>query len=385
MTTATLTVKNLGRNRLRSLLTVAGIALPMLAFTMARSFVDGYNRFLQASDNNLRVAVHQKLTFTTWLPQRMREDIEAIAPPGYLTAVCRAAWFGGKLEDSQVRFASLGFDRDTFPQTYSEFAMTPEEIEAFTRERRGAVVGPALAKKLNWKIGDRVTLTGGLPPFPKVEFVIAAIPAKMDREMLCFAFDYYNEVVQEATGEPIGVNNFWVKCGSPQARAWALEAIDKHFSNTDHETRTEMESTFIASFVQSGGDWVGLVWTVGRLIVLVAVAVAFNTMSQAFRERTRELAVMRALGFSGGYIVRMVLLEGVILGLIGGVIGVLPLYALTHLMEIRLPEVPIPVLIAHATMAMALGTALICGVLAALAPAVMAGRLRVATALRKVV
>lgn len=385
MTAATLVFKNLGRNKLRTGLTIAAIAMPLFVFTVARSFVDVFNAFLVESDKQMRVAVHQKLTYTSSLPQRLREEIESIAPPGYLQGVCRTSWFGGRIANEQATFPSMAVDRDTFPMVYSQFEMTDQEIERFRQERRGAVIGPLLAKQRNWKVGDRVTLMGGLPPFPEMEFVIAAIPPELNAPWFYFGLDYYDEVVQKLTDNPVGVHNFWLKCNSPQARQWALTAIDKHFANTDHETRTEMESTFMAAFARSGGDWVGLVWTVGQLIVLVAVAVAFNTMSMAFRERTRELAVMRALGFPAGRIVGMVLAEGLLLGVIGGAIAVLPIYLVTASGSLNIPGVPASIRITETTAGIALAAALACGLAAAVMPAVMAGRLAVAPALRKVV
>lgn len=384
MTKATVLLKNLTRNKLRTMLTVAAIALPMFVFTVARSFVDVVNNFLVESDKDMRVAVHQKLTFTAQLPQRIRDEIEQLAPPGYLTAVCRTMWFGGRIEGKQTTFPSMGVDRDTFGKVYSEYGMTPEQAEAFKNERRGAVIGQTLANQQNWKVGDRVTLKGGLPPNPVMEFVIAAILPKLDRPWFYFGFDYYDETIRDMTGNPLGVNNVWLKCSSEEARQWALTAIDQHFANSENETRTELESTFFSQFLKGGGDWVAMIWNIGQLIVLVAVAVAFNTLSTSFRERTRELAVLRALGFSAAQIVRMVLVEGLAYGLLGGLIAVGPIFLLASTVDLRLPGLP-PVEIRWWTATVALAVSLAVGLLAAVIPAVMAGRLRVATALRKVV
>ena len=384
MTKVTLLLKNLTRNRMRTTLTVVAIALPLFVFTTAGALVDGVRQFLAESDRNLRVAVHQKLTYTAYLPQRIRGEIEQIAPPDYITAVCCSSWFGGRIEGQQSTFPSLAVDRDTFPIVYSEFEMTPAEIETFRSERRAAIIGKMLADQQNWKLGDRITLVGSIPPYAKLEFIIAAIPKSLDGPLFYFGIDYYDESYRQLTDRSIGVNNFWIKCSSPEARRWALSEIDKQFANTEHETRTEMESTFFAQFMKSGGDWVGMIWGIGQLIVLVAVAVAFNTMSMAFRERTREIAVLRALGFSAGRIVRMVLAEGVLLGLIGGLIAVGPVYALTHATNLSIPSVG-PVRIPNTTAALAMTIAIACGLLASLLPAVLAGRLKVATALRKVV
>lgn len=380
-----LTLKNLSRNRLRTLLTLAAIALPIFVFTVARSFVDGIQQFFKDSDNRMRVAVHQKITFTTFLPQRIRGEIEDLAPEGYIEAVCSTSWFGGKVEGEQLNFPNMGVDKDTFHIVYDEYDMTPEQVERFQEERRAAVIGPSLAKMTGWRVGDRVTLKGEIPPYPELELVIVAIPTGLDGPWLYFGLDYYDEAYRELSDNAVGVHNFWLRCTSPEAREWALTQVDKHYANTQYETRTEMESTFIAAFVQSGGDWIGLVWTVGRLIVFVAVAVAFNTMSMAFRERTRELAAMRAIGFSGGHVTRLLLSEGVLLGLLGGALAIVPLYALTSLIDLEIPSTGMIVQIPTRTALFGLAVALLCGVFAAIAPAVMAGRLQVASALRKVV
>jgi len=385
MTRARLLLKNLTRNRLRTTLTVLAIALPMFVFTTARSAVALVNEFLANSEKQMRVAVHDKLTYTTALPLRIRDEIEALAPEGYITAICRTSWFGGRVPGKQTTFASMGVDRDTFPIVYSEFGMTAEDIERFQTERRAAIIGKEIADQMNWKLGDRVTLKSSIPPFAEMEFVIVAIPQELRASWLYFALDYYNEVSEQLTGQPRGVNNFWLKCATPEGRQWALTEIDKHFANSEHETRTEMESTFIASFARSGGDWVGLVWTIGRLIVIVAVMVAFNTMSMAFRERTREIAIMRALGYSAARIIRMVLSEGFLLGLLGGLVAVGPIYLLTSASPIPMPNMPGGIRVTSETAAIGLVVAVLCGVFAAFVPAVLAGRLKVAPALRKVV
>jgi putative ABC transport system permease protein len=387
VTLTSLTFKNLTRNKLRTALRVMAIALPLLVFTVARSFVDVVHSFLQQSDRNMRVAVHHRLSFTTPLPARLRDEIGALAPSGFITAICRTAWFGGRVEGEQTTFSSFGVDRDAFPIVYSEFGMTPQDIEAFTRERRAAVISPSLAAQMNWKIGDTISLTSMLPPNPKMEFVIVAIPPfpqNLDRPVLYMGWDYFDEVWRQVTDNSRGVNNFWLKCSSDEARRWALQEIDKRFANSEHETRTEMESTFIAAFTKSGGDWVGLIWTVGQLVVLVALAVAFNTISTAFRERTREYALLRALGFQRGRIVGLVLAEGLLLGVLGWLVGVAPAAAASSFFSVSLPRFG-AIRIPTQTLLMSAGAAVACGLLAALIPAIMAGRLAVASALRKAV
>lgn len=379
-----LVLKNLFRNKLRMTLTVAAIALPMFVFTMARSFVDVVDQFLEQSDKNLRVVVHQKLTFTSMLPQRIRGEIEAMAPPGYIKAVCRTTWYGGRPENQKMYFGSMAADRDTLHLVYPEWEMTDEQVRRFQEEKRAAIMTPAIAKMLNLNVGDRLTLVGTIPPFPKIEFVVAAIPPKMTGPGLYFGLDYYDEIFRSLADQPVGVHNFWIRCSSNEARQWALSHIDEHFANTQYETRTELESQFFATFAKSGGDWIGLVWTVGQLIVIVAIAAAFNTMSMAFRERTGELAVMRALGFSHSRIMTMLLAEGLLLGLIGGSIAVFPSYLLTQSVDLQIPMMRSAIKIPESTVAIVMCVSFFCGLISSLAPMYSAWRMPVAPALRKV-
>jgi putative ABC transport system permease protein len=380
MNGTTLLRRNLTRNPLRMSLTVAAIALPMFLYILAQSWVHALEVSLGESDKHLRVSVHQKLTFTAELPQRIRGEIESIAPAGYVTSICRMAWFGGRVPDSDQWFQSAGVDRDTFAAVYHNFELSEEEIELFQSEKRGAVVGVPLARKMNWQVGDRVELESMMLPGQRVEFIIVAIPKNMGLQWLYFGLDYYDDVA----GEARGVNNFWIKCRDEQARQWALTEIDRHFANSENETKSEMESQFVAGFLKSGGDLVQMVWNIGQLIVLVAVAAAFNTMSMAFRERTSELGVMRALGFGGRRIFRMVMSEGLVIGAVGGLIAVVPVFVIVRLVRVPLPMVD-ALTVGWPMAITALAVSIACGGLAAFGPAWMAQRIKVAPALRKVV
>lgn len=378
-----MTIKNLGRNKRRTILTILAIALPLFVFLVTTSMKQSLDDAFAQMEKSMRVGTHQKLTYTAMLPQRIRGEIESLAPKGYLDGVCSTTWFGGKIEGSQQVFFSMAVDRDTFATVYSEFEMTPEEIERFRDSRQGAVIGQAFAKEVNVGVGDKVTLKGTIPPYISLEFKVAAIPSGIEDARIYFGLDYYDEVYRKTTGNPIGVHNFWMRCTSPQARKWALTEIDRHFKNSEHETLTETESNFIRSFIESGGDWVGMASNIGLMVVIVALSVGFNTMSMSFRERTSEIAVLRALGFSSTRVGAMVVSEGLLIGLIGGILAVVPIYALTHLREVSLPQMGQFVIQSSAALT-ALGVAVLCGFLAALIPAIMATKIQVATALRKV-
>lgn len=378
-----LTIKNLGRNKLRTTLTIMAIALPLFVFLVTSTLKQSLDEAFAEMEKSMRVATHQKLTYTTLLPQRMRGEIESIAPEGFLEGVCRSTWFGGKIEGMQQAYFSMAVDCDSFPIVHSEFEMTPDEIARFVDTKQGAVIGKEFAKLVNVGIGDKVTMKGAIPPFVSLEFEVIAIPSGLEDARLYFRLDYYDEVYRKISGDSMGVHNFWMRCSSAEARKWALTEIDRHFQNSQYETLTETESNFIRSFIESGGDWIGMASNVGLMVVIVALSVGFNTMSMSFRERTSEIAVLRALGFSSSRIGFMVVSEGLLLGLAGGVLAVAPLYLLTNLNEISLPQFG-SFVVAPSVAGMALLVAVLCGFLAALAPAIMAVRLQVATALRKV-
>ncbi|GJM25675.1 MAG: hypothetical protein DHS20C16_20900 [Phycisphaerae bacterium] len=378
-----LILKNLGRNKRRTILTLVAIALPLFVFLITSTLKEQIDRTFTEMEKSMRVATHQRLTYTTMLPQRIRGEIESIAPEGYLEAVCSSAWFGGKIEGTQQSFPSMAVDHDTFHIVYNDYEMTDDEVAKFADEKRGAVIGKEFAKALNVGVGDRVTLKGTIPPFPELEFIVTAIPEGLSDPWLYFRLDYYDEVTREMTGSPIGVHNFWMRASTPQAQRWALNEIDLHFANSQHETRTETESTFIRAFLESGGDWVGMAWRIGCMVVFVALSVGFNTMSMAYRERISEIAVLRAMGFSSGRIAFMVVSEGLLLGLMGGLLAVVPIYLLTNLREISLPGVG-AFAIDPPVAGMVMVVAVLCGVFAALVPAITASRLEVTTALRKV-
>lgn len=378
-----MTIKNLGRNKRRTILTILAIALPLFVFLVTRSMKQGLEETFAKLEKSMRVGTHQKLTYTAMLPQRIRGEIESLAPKGYLEGVCSTTWFGGKIEGMQRVFFSMAVDRDTFATVYPDFEMTPEEVERFKDTKQGAVIGQAFAKEVNVGIGDKVTMKGTIPPYVSLEFKVVAIPSGIKDARIYFGLDYYDEVFRKITGNPIGVHNFWMRCTSPQARKWALSEIDRHFQNTEHETLTETESNFIRSFIESGGDWIGMASNIGLMVVIVALSVGFNTMSMSFRERTGEIAVLRALGFSSVRVGFMVISEGLTLGLIGGILAVVPLYSLTHLRDITIPQMG-QFVIQPSVAVTALVVAVLCGLLAALVPAIMATKIQVATALRKV-
>ena len=389
MTTTYVLMQNLRRNPLRSALTAVAFALPMAVFVAAISFVVALDRMAKANEKALRLGVHHKTSFTNLLPQGMRRKIEALDPDRRrLTAVCGMRWFGGRVPNTPNDVHSMAADVDSFPAMYSEIKLSPEVTAAWERERRAALVGAELAKEYRWKLGDRMVLESIIPPYPRLEFIVIRIMTE-SRETRSFYFrrDYLEESLASARdGNPAGVHIFWVKCASAGALHSLQKDIDAMFANTPDETKSEDENSFVANFTQALGDIPGLMQAMALVVVFIVAMVAGNTMMMSFRERIRELAVFKAIGFQSGRVFFIVLAESVMLALIGSLIGIAPTALLLTLTPARLRSMgPMDALeISPLAVVISLLIALLVGIGAGFWPAYQAMRLRTVDALRRI-
>lgn len=388
MTITYVLMQNLKRNRLRTGLTIAAFAFPMAIFVAAISLVVAMARISAASQKELRLAVHHKASLGNNLPEGMRRKIEALDPDRQrLIAVSGMRWFGGRVPDTPNTLTSLAADADTFPTVYSDVGMTDEDIALWSRERRAAVVGLGLAGNYGWKVGQRVTLESTVPPYLSLEFQIIKIAENpVAVNTFYFRRDYLDESLL-AAGSPAGrCNIFWVKCRSAEALHSLQGEIDPLFANSPDETVTLDENAFFANFVQALGNIPGLMQTMAVVVVLVIAMVAGNTMLMSFRERTRELAVFKALGYQSARVFRIVLAESLMLALFGALAGIVPTAVLLTAFPLRrLNFGPISALeISPVAVAGSLVIALAVGLVAGFWPAWQAMRLRTADALRRI-
>ncbi|MCO6436428.1 MAG: ABC transporter permease [Phycisphaerae bacterium] len=389
MTKTYVLMQNLRRNPVRSLLTAGAFALPMAVFVLALSFVVALVRMGVENEKQLRLAVHHKVTLTNYLPEGMRRKIEALDPNRErLRAVCGMRWFGGRVPDTQNTLTSLAADVDTFPVVYSDVGMTDAEIEAWERDRRAAIVGAGVAEKYGWKIGDRVVLESTVPPYLSLEFKIIKATKLAGRENFFYLRrDYLTESLEDAgMKEGSRCNVFWVKCNSARALRSLQADIDALFANSPDETKSEDENAFVANFTQAAGDIPGLMQAMAIVVVFIIALVASNTMMMSFRERTRELAVFKAIGFQSSRVFFIVLSESLMLAIIGALMGIIPVIVGLALFPMReLGFGPFTsVEVSPTAVIGALVIAVVVGLFSGLWPAYQAMRLRTVDALRKV-
>ncbi|MFO0838533.1 MAG: ABC transporter permease [Phycisphaerae bacterium] len=388
MTLTYVLMQNLKRNRMRSALTAISFALPMAVFVAAISLIVALAQVNQFNEKQLRLAVQNRIALVNALPERIRKEIEALDPDRKrLSAICGVRWFGGRVENSPSTIQSLGADADTFPAVFSELDWTQEEKDIWAKDRRASVVGITVAQQYGWKVGDRVTLTSSVPPYLTLEFLVIKVVTTSGRTNgMYLRRDYFEEARRTAGFDYPGCNLFWVKCNSLAALGSLQQEIDARFANTPNETKSMDENAFGASFMQALGDLPGLMQAMAFVVVGIVALVAGNTMMMSFRERTRELAVFKAIGFQSARIFRIVLAESIMLAVLGSAMGIIPIATLLTIFPLsRLGPLPIAAIqISPLAVGISFGIALLVGIVAGIVPAYQALRLNTVSALRRI-
>lgn len=381
--------RNLTRNTLRSALTVAAVALPVMIFVMTSAVIDGLNVFLERSGEQLRLAVAHKTSIINPLPYGHRAKIESLDPTHEeIRTVVGIAWIGGTIPGRQQPFTTLGVDAEAFPIAFTDHLKTQEERDAWARDRQALIVGNATATQEGWKIGQTVRIQASVPPYSEFQFHIVSIaPEAIDRVANWCHLSYVLEERQKAGFTPTEINHisfFYVKCASLAAVTKYRSRIDELFKNTPDETQTQDEKAFMSQFITQQYNLPRNLAIFSAVTIAVAIMAAANTMNMTFRDRISEFASLKALGFSGSFVAWLIQIESALLCSIGGLLGAfVPFVAFTYT---PLRNVPIPLIqvldIRESVAFLALLVAVGVGVIAALWPAWQARRLHVVSALR---
>jgi putative ABC transport system permease protein len=320
-------------------------------------------------------------TLMNMLPLPYLDRLERI--PG-VDHVAHATWFGGIYQDPKNFFVQFAIDPDRWRAVYPEYVIDEQEWAAFKADRQGVAVGAQLAQRYGWKIGDRIPL---MPPSylgdSMWDFNVRAIyhgdqPGADEGQ-----FWMQHEYIQENGPDYFrGIVGFYmVKLADPDDGARVAEAIDAEFGNSANETRTQTESAFAAGYVKQMGNIEFLVFAIGSIVFFTLLLITGNTMAIAVRERTGELAVLKAVGYSDRFVLGFVLVESVLIATLGGALG---LWLAGVVVELDLTAGIIPLFLPPGSMAGGAAVAVGTGLLAGLLPALSAMRLSVVDALRRV-
>lgn len=322
---------NLGRNKLRTALTAAAITLAVALVCMLLTMPEGLNSLLDNLTSNTRISVHNKAGVVYSMPYAFTRKVRQV--DGVAAAVAMT-WFGGAFEEAgRVTFPNFAVEADQVAAVYPDYELKPEAIADFQRYRDGAIVGRQTMVKYGWKVGDRITLKSTVWPVDVDLRIVGEIPNER-APMLWLNREYLDQALKAQGREGLGIAGvIWVRAADPARVDGIMRTVDELSRNSEAETASETEKSFFSNFFGSLQGFVTIVLIVTGLVALCIVFIAANTASMAVRERSGELAVMKAIGFTRRIIFGTLLAEAVVMSTVAGLLGVALTIGLTELLQ----------------------------------------------------
>ena len=330
MTLTRFVTKNAFRNKRRSTLTVLSIAFSLLLLTLMMTIWRAFYLSDGSAESAERLVVRHRVSLTFSLPGFYREKIRAI--PGVVSVV-PVSWFGGIYKDAKPEnfFAQFGTDPDEFFKTFRDLQLSEEQMKAWQRDRQGVIVDDSLAKKYGWKLGDRIVLQGNIYPVDLELNIRGIFHSNPDNKSVYFNAKYVEEAVAFFKGQ---AGTFSILAASPADVSKIASTVDDMFRNSPQPTKTESEKAFGLEFVAMMGNVKAFILSICSAVVFATLLVSANTMAMSIRERTREVAVLKTLGFTKRGVLGLFVSEAVALSLVGGLLGAgfgwFMVYGLTH-------------------------------------------------------
>ena len=374
---------NLRRRKLRTALTLLSILVAFLLFGFLCAIHEAFTAGITLAGQD-RLVVRHKVSLMQSLPLSYAARIAAM--PG-VTGVAHQSWFGGIYQEPKNFFPAIPVEPGPLLEMFPEFLLPAEQKQAWEKTRNGAIIGRMLAERFHWKIGDRIPLTCPIWGEPagqsqwdfEVVGIFAGAKKGTDTSGMFFRYDYFDEARPRGKGE---IGWMAVRVKDPAQAADVAKRIDAEFENSPYETKAEPEGAFMAGFAQQVGDIGTIMVAVLSAVFFTILLVAGNTMGQAVRERTEEIGVLKAMGFTNELVLVLVLLESCAIALLGGVAGL----GLAWLVTLRGSPAPsvLPVFyVPPRDLLIGLAIVVVLGIVAGIFPAVQAMRLRIAEALRR--
>ncbi len=384
---AGLILANLGRNKLRSLLTGGAIMLAVLLVVLLLTMPAGLDAFLDQIANNTRISVHNKAGIVYSMPFSFTRKVRQIDG---VAAACATVWFGGAFEEEgRVTFPSFAIEAEHAAAVWPDYNIDPKQMADFLRYRDGAIVGRQNMQKYKWKIGDRVTLKSTIYGVNLDFRIVGEMPN--DRSPLFWMQrTYLDEAVKAKRGTGLSMAGvIWVRVDDPNRVNAVMRQVDEMSRNSEAETASETEKSFFGNFFGSLQGFVTIILIVTGLVSLCIVFIAANTASMAVRERSGEIAVLKAIGFQRKTIFATLLAEAMLVASVAGLSGVVLAIAVTKMLRAFAgwnPSLgPLGAFIVTPTViAQGVCLSLVVGLFAGLVPAFGAARKPVIEALREI-
>jgi putative ABC transport system permease protein len=378
MTFTRFVTKSAFRNKRRSLLTIASIAFSLLLLSIMLTIWRSFYIDKGAPDSALRIMTRHKVSLANFLPIYYRDKIRSV--PGVVHVV-PMTWFGGKYKDDKPQnfFPQFATDPEEYFEVAADKIMPADQLVAWKKDRAGCVVDADLARKHNWKIGGRVYLQGTIFP-TNLDLTIRGIyTIDPPNSALYFHTKYLEESVdwfKDSAGF------YFTRVDTPEDMAKAARGIDDMFHTTPVSTKSESEQAFKLDFIASQGNVKAFILSICGAVVFTTLLVCANTMAMSIRERTREVAVLRTLGFTRRRVLKLLLSESAALSLIGGIGGILIATVVTLFLPRLGIGLPVSMHMTAATALVVMLVAVFVGVVSGLIPSYRASNLGIVDALR---
>lgn len=377
--------RNVSRHKLRSSLTVLSIGFSLALLTVLLGYMAMMNIGGDEAKKHNRIVVMSNQGFAGKLPIAVVDEVRE------LDGVKDAApfsWFGGMFQEEQMPFAQFATDADHAFNVWDEYKIDPAQLAEWQKDRQGCVVDRRLAEERKWNIGDKVPIQGTLYAFDLDLTVRGFYTAPVYTGSLWFHWKYLDEGLRAKKAQGDGnAGTVFAKIKNSQAIPGVIETVDAQFASSANPTHSQTEAAFNQMFIDMMGGVQFFILVIGAVVVFALSLVAANAMAMSMRERTTEIAVLKAIGFPRGRVLRMILGESCLIALLGGVLGTaIGLGLLQSLHAINAQFFPLNVSDFIGTWLLwLLVIAAFIGISSGIIPAVVAARLRVIDGLRRVI
>ncbi len=376
--------KNAWRKKIRTSLTVLSVFVAFLLFALLSAIGQAFEGGADVADAD-RLVVIDKVSLINSLPMSYLDRIAAVDG---VQSVTHSSWFGGYYQDPRNQFAQFPVDPSSFMAMYPEYKIPREQLDAWAKDRTGAIVGQELATQYGWKIGDQIPMQatiwtkadGGRTWEFKLDGIFSTDDPRGSAAMMLFQYDYFDEA--RAFGK--GTAGWYILRVKPDADPIQVaRTIDAQFANSPSETKTSTEAAFAQSFTKQFGNIALIVSLILGAVFFTLLLVSGNTMSQSVRERISELAVLKTLGFDDRTVLGIVLSESILIMMVGGMLGLgvgwIAVQGLAKELASFLPGL----FLSPAAMMLAVAFMVGAGILAGIFPALKAMRLSIVDALAR--
>lgn len=377
MTYGTFIRKNALRNKRRTALTVLSIGFSLFLLITLQTILSALTNPPETERSALRLAVRSATSGAIPMPISHERKLAKVP---HVEVVSPMLWFGGTYKDPKNNFTNWAVRPDAFFAIFSELEFSPGAQEAFQKEKMGAIAGQSLMDKFGWEIGDRITLMRSVYGFDLDFKIVGSYQSDTESSTFYFRFDYLEDSFEF---DGVSVPMYWLMADSAEAVPGIIETVDTMFRNTPNETKTETARSFQLEFISMLGNIQLMIGSIVSVVVFTMLLVAGSTMAMTIRERLREVAILKAIGYSRSVLLGLILGEAVFISFLGSVAGCLFAFALTTVDIARFtggfintfrPD--------YGIMAVAVVAGTLLGLVSGLVPALRASAMSVSAAMR---